>query len=186
MDKTPEDQRSPNIMLSDYSLDSPLPIAASPASPVQHRPGYNRVTSLNEVDTSYRRTEVDGSKRDAPLAVAGKSVEESSQGRGLGIGNIEIRRPPSISRVAVGSPLSPPPSSNLLLSPTSTQIGSDSRGMEMRFEDEEMDRKEHRRNESEVFEPFTASSDRERLHENAPSAGVRSHDPSGSILDLIG
>lgn len=199
MDERSEDQASLNPKRSDYSLDSTPTIAASPESPVHHRPGYHRITSLNEVDTSYRRPGVDISGGDtqlepvSSLAVPHKGFGQSSQGRGLGIGNVDTPRLSSVSRVAVGSKSSPspPPSADPLLSPSSTRVGRDFRGLETHSEDDEPDYGGHRRNDSNpaVFEPFTASSDQERLHRKTPS-GTETHigslERSGRITQLIG
>lgn len=181
MDETSEDYKSPNLKRSDYSLDSSTTIGASPGSPVHYRPGYHRITSLNEVDTSYKRSgsEVHNSERDHQLelpssfGIAAKDFEGSSQGHGLGIGNVETRRSQSISQAALdsnnnrGTPLFADP----LLSPSSTRIGRDSQGLDRRFKEDEPDHGERGRNESNtaVYEPFTASSDRERLHGNSLS-----------------
>lgn len=195
MDETSEHHRPPNLKRSDYSLDSSSTIAASPGSPVHHRPGYHRITSLNEVDTSYERLRVDASDRDAQvessssLGIAGKGFGESS---GLGIGNLDIRRPMSVPRVTVGSKSSPspPPSADPLLSPSSRRGERDSRGLERHFEEDEMEYGEHGRNGSHpaAFEPFTASSDHERLNGTTPPTAemhIRSQEPTGRIVYWI-
>lgn len=192
MDESSED-RLPDQKRSDYSLDSSSTITASPASPVQHRPGYCRITSLNEIDTSYRRAEVDTSEKDDQLessssfGMARKGFGLSSQSRGLGIGNVDTQRPRSMSRVPLGSKStpSPPPSADPLLSPPATRGGRGSQGMQMQFEDAETDHRSHGRNgsRSSVFEPFTASSEHERLHGMTPSRAEIP--PSGMIIQLI-
>lgn len=188
MDEISEDQKSPNSKPSDYSLDSSTTIAASPGSPVLHRPGYTRVTSLNDVDTSYRRVEVDRSEKDSRLessssfGITGKGVGNSSQAHGLGIGNVDTQRPRSMSRVAAGGQNSPtpPPSADPLLSPPLNRGGRMSRGMQRHFEEDETDHGERGRN---GFEPFTASSDQERLHQMTPSTSeIPIRSPSGKIV----
>lgn len=184
---------SPNQKRSDYSLDSSSTITASPASPIQHRPGYHRITSLNEVDTSYSRAEVDTSEKDdqlessSSIGIARKGLGQSSQRRGLGIGNVDTQRPQSMSRVPLGSKStpSPPPSADPLLSPSITRGGRGSQGMQMQFDDAETDHSSHGRNgsKSSVFEPFTAGSDHERLRGMTPSTAEIP--PSGTIIQLI-
>ena len=183
MDEISEDRRSVNLKRSDSSLDSTPTIVASPGSPVHHRPGYHRITSLNEVDTSYQRAEGNSSDRDAQLessslGVAGKGFG-SSQGRGLGIGNVEVRRPLAVgSKDGLNTPLSADP----LLSPSSSRVGRNSPHGERHFEDEGI-HYDHGQNGSNpaVFEPFTASSDHERLHRKTPSATETHVEPFGRL-----
>lgn len=199
MDETSEDYRYPNPKHSDYSLDSSSTIAASPGSPVHYRPGYHRITSLNEVDTSYKRlgSEVPTSERDDQLesspsfGIAAQDFEGSSHGHGLGIGNVETRRPQSIPRAVLGGNNNPSPlAADPLLSPSSTRIGRDSPGLDRRFKEDELDHGERGPNESNpaVYEPFTASSDHERLHGNSlstPEVRFTALERSGRMCPLI-
>ena len=195
MDESSEGYRAPDPKRSDYSLDSSSTIAASPGSPVQHRPGYHRITSLNEVDTSYKRSgsgvhnpeKEDQRELSSSFGIASKDFEGSSQGHGLGIENVETRRPHSIPPATFGShnKRSTHLSANPLLSPSSTQIGRDSPGLDQRFQEDELDQGDHGRNESNpaVYEPFTASSDHERLHGNSQSTSrVRFTGRRGPLL----
>ncbi|MCJ1425910.1 hypothetical protein MMC29_003811 [Sticta canariensis] len=178
MDETSEDYKSPNLKHSDYSLDSSSTIGASPSSLLHLRPTYHRITS-NEVDTSYKGSgsEVHNSERDDQLelsssfGIVAKDFEGSSYGHGLGIGNVETRRPQSISQAAFDSNnnRSTPLSADPLLSPSSTSIGRDSPGLDRRFKEDEPNHGGRGPNESNsaVYEPFAASSDRERLHGNS-------------------
>ena len=183
MGEISEHRRSLNLKSSDHSIDS-TPTVVSPGSPVHHRPGYHRITSLNEVDTSYKRAEGDSSDRDAQLessssfGIAGNSFR-SSQERGLGI--VETRRP-----VAVGSMDIPrtPLLGDPLLSPSSTRVGRNSPHVERHFENEEIHYGDQGRNgsNSAVFEPFTASSSHERLYRNTLSATETHVEPFGRLI----
>ncbi|MCJ1265058.1 hypothetical protein MMC22_004933 [Lobaria immixta] len=164
MDEISKDGRSLNLKRSDYSIDSTPTVAASPGSPVHHRPGCHRITS-------YKRAERESSDRDAQLessssfGIAGSGFGSS---RGLGIGNVETRRP-----VAVGSKSDPstPLSVDPLLSPSSIREGRNSPHVERHFEDERIHYGEHGRNglNSTVFEPVPVSSDHERSHRRTAS-----------------
>ena len=177
MDEISKDGRSLNLKRSDHSIGSTPTVAASPGSPVHHRPGCHRITS-------YKRAERDSSDRDAQLessssfGIAGRGFGSS---RGLGIGNVETRRP-----VAVGSKSDPstPLSVDPLLSPSSTREGRNSPHVERHFEDERIHYGEHGRNglNSTMFEPVPVSSDHERSHRRTASVTETHLEPFGRLI----
>lgn len=170
--------------LSDYSLDStPTITSSSPPPPLQHRPGYRRIASMAEEDTSYRGADADLSPT---IGSAGNGFGESIQGRGLAIDNVSTQRRVSVARTPVGPKSSPntPGMGDPLLSPTSTRVGF--RGLESHFEDDHEDEGDlgHSRSNTSLYQPFTANSDRESLHRNNLSS-ARSVEPSGMKASLL-
>lgn len=184
MDPSPKSQpaslRQERSNLSTYSLDSTPTIVASPPSPIQHRAGYRRVSSVSGEDTSYGGA--------GTLHLGGDNFEDDGPGQGLGIANVEPTRRVSVARVPVGSKSDPstPRSGDPLLSPESALGRRDFRALGDQVGDQaEDDREGLPNNESapSLFQAFTAGSETESLHRNHPSStSIRSFEPSGMNL----
>lgn len=157
--------------VSDYSLDSTPTVVASPTSPVHHRPGYQRISSLAEEDTAYRGAEATSS----PSNNRERNPREGSHEHGLAIENVHTQPRMSIQRVGKSSPMTPatPGSIDPLLSPSSSRTGGDLRGMKSHFEEVEEDEEDHGlrhgRSNSSFCKPFAADSEHETLHKRNPS-----------------
>lgn len=144
---------------------SSLSIPSSPS--LLHRPGYQRIASIGEVDTQYHGN--DPTYHEAE--VAGNNLAEG----GLAITNLGGHQK-SISRKASGKSIDGTPrSADFLLSPSSTQVGAgnDSAEFGHGFEGHQ-----HESGPSSIHEPFEADSDTEHLtRKTAPS--IRSFFTSG-------
>ncbi|KAI4197897.1 MAG: hypothetical protein LQ350_005656 [Teloschistes chrysophthalmus] len=139
--------------LSDFTVDSTSTFvdtpatAPTPGSPVHHRPGYQRLGSLNEQDTAYHGRQI-------------------SQEHGLGITNLNSL--PSSLPQARSTP-GAPASANPLLSPPllKSQIGY------KRLDDDPIQEGdegwEHDASQNEPFQPFRADSETESLRKQAPA-----------------
>lgn len=149
--------RQQSSTLSDDSFASNSTLLASPTTTSIRRPGYNRVPSVVEED---------------PVPSVDEVLQPSSDhNRGLGIANIDTQKRSTISRVPVGSKASPgtPGSTDPLLSPASSK----STHKVHHNEDspyERIAREASYTPEPNLYQPFAADSDRERLHKKLPPA----------------
>ena len=189
MDESPESlkrsHKPERSNVSDYSLDSIATIVASPTSstsPLHHRPGYHRISSLAEEDTAYRGAQIHSSPS--------KSQENDTSGsphkHGLAIENVHTEPRMSIQRGGMrkqSGPVTPgtPASVEPLLSPSSSRTGADLRDMKSHFEDDEDAHHDlhHGRSNTSMFEPFTTDSEHEFLNKKTP---LGSSGPSGTWL----
>ena len=161
MDSSPKETsnslRQPSSTLSEDSFESNSTLIASPISTSFRRPGYARVPSVVE---------------EGPVPSVDEVLQPSSDhSRGLGIANIDTQKRSRISRVPVGTKASPgtPSSADRLLSPAS------SKSVHKAYHDEGSP---YERNapeatytpEPNLYQPFAADSDRERLHQKTPPA----------------
>ncbi|KAL8687386.1 MAG: hypothetical protein Q9218_006424 [Villophora microphyllina] len=154
--------------LSDYTVDSNSTFvdtpatAPTPGSPVHHRPGYRRLSSLNEQDTTYHGAEQSPHRR------------QTSQEHGLGIRNLKPL--PSSPPYGNSSP-STPASVNALLSPplVKSQRGYKPLDNDPISEGDEGWENDFARNEP--YQPFTADSETESLRKQAPAPTIHSFEP---------
>ena len=150
--------------LSDYSTSTfvETPVSAiTPGSPVQHRPGYRRVTSLNDQDTAYHGSEQPMHRR------------EGSNGFGLGIKNLQRLPSPSSSPATPGS-------ANTLLSPQPVQSHKAYRRLENDPILEDDGNWEDNTSRTEPYQPFVADSETESLRKHTTAPTVQSFEPPGT------
>ena len=159
MDSSPGSFETPlrqqRSTLSDHSIGSNSTIAVSPVSSSIRRPGYHRIPSVVE--------------EDVVSSVDGVSHPSRKHRHGLGIANIDVQKRSSTTRVPVGSKASPstPSSADTLLSPDFAKpaFRSHRKGGSG-------DEREERDYPYELggSNPDQTTSDRERLHQQSPSA----------------
>jgi hypothetical protein len=172
-DKPPPTLRHESSIVSDYSVDSSSTVVGSPPSPIQHRAGYRRVSSVGGVDFSYKGAET--SYREG-------NVEARSYARGLGIENVNsvqqasVQRAPSSNRREAHTPKS----TDTLLSPPSAQLGlSYTRDTDERAHDDYQDFSFSQFSTPSLPQPFSADSEFESLNKKNASPSLRPHDSSG-------
>ena len=178
MEGTPDD-RIPSLRqepsnLSDYSVDSNSTVVGSPPSPIQHRVGYRRVSSLGGRDFSYMGAGASHQEVD--------NVRGDSYVRGLGIENMKSARQASIQRVPVGSKTEPntPQPADPLLSPPSNQRGqSIAPNVDHQTQYDPENFSFNRFSTPSLFQPFSAGSESESLHKKNLSPSIRSYEPLG-------
>lgn len=157
---------------SDYTVDSTPTfietpeIGFTPDSSVQQRPGYRRVASLGEQDTTYHSPE------------HWPQSSEGSCGNGLGINNLQRL---SSALPGGGSPPATPGSSNPLLSPQAAHSQRAYRppdhdpmsvGNKAWMDDA---------SSTDPFQPFIANSETETLQKQTTTPTGLSFEPSGTL-----
>ena len=185
MEEDAPEKRAPSLRqepsnLSDYSVDSNSTVVGSPPSPIQHRAGYRRVSSLGGQDLSYMGAGASHQGAD--------DARRSSYARGLGIENVNSAPRASVQRVPVGSKSEPntPQPSDPLLSPPSAQLGqSFGPTMDHRTQGDPEDFSFAQFSTPSLSQPFSAGSESERLHKKNLSASIRSYEPSGMCIPSI-
>ncbi|MCJ1301051.1 hypothetical protein MMC08_003850 [Hypocenomyce scalaris] len=180
MDSTPEEAQKGLLSdetfdLSTRSLDSTSTIVATPASPIttaQRRPGYQRVTSIGEIDTQYYGAE--GNRRDDEELGANAA-------QGLAIPNVETSGRTSIPRVPVGGKGRPltTRSADPLLSPVALRFSKRTSPLYDGILESSRGEVAHK---DSLHEPFVAGSASEYLHTKASASTMRSIDPLGMAM----
>ncbi|KAL8764724.1 MAG: hypothetical protein Q9194_006878 [Teloschistes cf. exilis] len=139
--------------LSDFTVNSTSTFVDTPAtapipgSPVHHRPGYQRLGSLNEQDIAYHGRQI-------------------SQEHGLGIANLNSL--PSSPPQARSTP-SAPASANPLLSPPLLKSQTGYKRLDDDPIQEGDEGWEQGASQNEPFQPFRADSETESLRKQAPA-----------------
>lgn len=158
--------------LSDYTVDSNTTFVETPAtaptpgSPVHHRPGYRRITSLNDQDTAYHGPEYSPHRR------------ENSHGHGLGIKNLKpLPSAPPRARSNYVTPASADP----LLSPPPMQSQRGYRPLDNDPLPEGNEPWDENASRNEPFQPFVADSETESLRNQTPAATVQSFESPGTL-----
>ena len=165
--------RSPSLHqatsdLSDYTVDSTSTVvetpqtAVTPGSPVQHRPGYRRIASINDQDTAYHGSEDLSQHSDA------------SRSFGLGIKNLERLPSPT------GTPATPG-SANPLLSPESAKFHKAYKPLDNDPILEANEIWDENVSRAEPFQPFVADSETEALRSRPTAPTVQSFEPPGTV-----
>ncbi len=169
MDREPEQKetllREPDSAPSTNSIGSNSTVVASPSSPVHHRPGYQRVSSVAEQFNSFHETP---SHQDY--------INTACEGDGLGISVEDGQKRTSIPRVPVGSKISPtsPRSPNPLPSPNLARLGGKTyRPLANQPEGDEGDGTSYNPSTSSLHQTFGASSEVEGLRPPAPAGNSR-------------
>ena len=169
MDREPEQKenllREPDSGPSTVSIGSNSTVVASPSSPVHHRPGYHRASSLAEQLPSFYETP---SHQDY--------INTAYEGHGLGISVDDGQKGTSIPRVPVGSKISPTSlrSPNPLPSPNLARLGGKTyRPLQDQPEEDEGDGAFNNPSTPSVHQPFGASSEVEGLRQPAPAGNSR-------------
>ena len=161
MDSSPEKietrLRQQRSSLSDHSIGSNSTFVASPVSSSIRRPGYHRVPSVVE--------------EDVVSSVDGFSHPSRKHGHGLGIANIDVQKRSPTTRVPVGSKASPstPSSADTLLSPDFAKPAFRSHRKGESGDEREEREYLYELGGSNPDQPFTTTSDRERLYQQSPS-----------------
>ena len=163
MDREPEQKenllREPDSGPSTVSIGSNSTVVASPSSPVHHRPGYHRASSLAEQLPSFHETP---SHQDY--------INTAYEGHGLGISVDDGQKGTSIPRVPVGSRISPtsPRSPNL------ARLGGRTyRPLQSQPEGDEGDGASNNPSILSLHQTFGASSEVEGLRPPAPAGNFR-------------
>lgn len=180
-DKPPPTLRHESSIVSDYSVDSNSTIVGSPPSPIQHRAGYRRVSSIGGGDFSYKGAGTSSQHDD--------SVDGRSYARGLGIDNVNSAQQASVQKAFSGSKSEAhtPKSTDTLLSPPSAQLGlSYTRDTDERAQDSYADFSFSQFSTPSLPQPFLADSEFESLNKQNASASLRPHDNSGMCTILYG
>lgn len=172
-DKPAPTLRHESSIVSDYSVDSSSTVIGSPPSPIQHRAGYRRVSSMGGFESSHKGAEA--SYREG-------SDESRSYTRGLGIDNLNGAQQASVQRAPSGSKREArtPNSTDTLLSPPSAQFGlSYTRNIDERAHDDSQDFSFSQFSTPSLSQPFSADSEFESLNKKNASPSLRPHDASG-------
>lgn len=174
---SPKQERSPP---SDCSLDSTPTIVASPKSPAQRRPGYQRISSLADEITAYRGA---GGE---PLSPIGQERGLPSD-HGLAIENAPTHLGIQLQRIGLSSKsgLGTSDSMDPLLSASTAGFGGDFRSLKSHTEDDEdnlCDPDQADQSRTSFFEPFIAESEQEGLRQKTTA---RSTGTSGMLIYLL-
>ena len=150
---------------STNSIGSGSTVVASPSSPVHHRPGYHRSSSLAGQLTSFHETP---SHQD--------HINTADEGHGLGISVEDGQKRTPIPRVPVGSKITPtsPRSPNPLPSPNLARLGGKIyRPLANQPEGDEGDGTSYNPSTQSLHQTFGASSEVEALRPPAPAGNSR-------------
>lgn len=157
--------------LSDLSMDSSSTFVTSPspAASVHHRPGYQRVPTLQEEDISYH------------------GAANEPEDRGLGIQNLKgAAQGPSI-QVSPSGEDGPavPGSAGYLLSPTLSRSSKKSyRALQDTPEDEGDHYPDGRSRSPSLYTPYAANSESETLRRVRASSTLSPYGPTGTMASL--